>query len=181
MTWCSRVPSVVRRVLGAFLGLLGVYLLLLPLAVRSLRYEVILSGSMAPGLPVGSLIVVRELPASQYQVGDVVSFKVPSRPSEVVTHRLVRLYRDEQGLRLAKTKGDANTNGDPWTLSLGNIMGKEVAVIPWLGYLAIVMRLPSGFLAAAALSLVFLVLPEMWALWSEPVAQNAAGTPGTEV
>ncbi|MFD6770939.1 hypothetical protein ACFWC6_32495, partial [Micromonospora chalcea] len=47
------------------------------------------TGSMSPTIPAGSLAVVREIPASEVEVGDVVT--VDRTPLPPITHRVVQI------------------------------------------------------------------------------------------
>ncbi|KKQ69669.1 MAG: Signal peptidase I [Candidatus Shapirobacteria bacterium GW2011_GWE2_38_30] len=58
---------------------------LIPLPGNYRIYSVV-SGSMEPALHVGSIVFVR--PLSDYQIGDIVTFKTPKDPKNTVTHRL---------------------------------------------------------------------------------------------
>ncbi len=71
----------------------------------------VLTGSMAPGLPVGTLVAVT--PVSSVAVGEVIMFSPPGAARPVL-HRVVSL---DGGVR---TKGDANTAVDPWVLDPGS-------------------------------------------------------------
>ena len=120
---------------------------------------------MEPALPVGSLVVTERENPSAYEAGDVVTFKAPIGGRPLVTHRLVRVAQ-AGGTVLATTKGDANANGDPWTLSAGDIIGKERACIPYAGYALELGRTRGGFLTVAGLSFLMLVAGELSSLGS---------------
>ena len=154
-----------------FVSLLALVLLVATtfLAYRSLRgvrLESITSGSMAPSLSTGSLILVRTLPPWQYKVGDIVTFKAPLPGFPLVTHRITRLYRLNSGLPVMETKGDANAIADPWVVSVGDIVGKERLAVPRLGTLLVWLQTPFGFLGCAIASLLLIVLPEVLSLRS---------------
>ncbi|MGP0222424.1 signal peptidase I [Paenarthrobacter sp. NCHU4564] len=69
------------------------------------------TGSMAPGIPAGSLALVREVPAADIRVGDVVTVDRPGKLP--ITHR-VQTVEDATGAsRTITMKGDANTAPDP--------------------------------------------------------------------
>lgn len=77
----------------------------------------ILTGSMRPELPPGTLVMVRPQDADTIKVGDVVTYQLKSGEPEVVTHRVVALGRDDKGGVLLQTKGDANPVADPlWVM-----------------------------------------------------------------
>lgn len=115
------------------------------------RLYVVHTGSMSPGIPPESAVVVRE---GQYRVGDVVSF---TEHGSVVTHRLIAIEPDGT----IETKGDANRSADPWHVPVTNIIGRVVAAPRRLGYLLMYMRTPAG---GASLVVALLCLWQIWTL-----------------
>ncbi len=99
------------------------------------RYRTVtmLTGSMRPGIPAGSLVLLDRTPVEELKPGDVVTFEAPLADKRVVTHRLVEVRRDASGTSI-RTKGDANESADPWTAV---IQDREVwrvrAAVPRLG------------------------------------------------
>ena len=75
----------------------------------------VVSGSMRPGLPLGSLVVVVPRDAAELRTGDVITFNPPGDSSRTVTHRVVDVRGTGPGLQV-RTRGDANPVADPWTL-----------------------------------------------------------------
>jgi signal peptidase len=74
------------------------------------------TGSMAPAIPAGSLAIVREIPAADARVGQVVTVDRPGRLP--VTHRVVsvtsaRADAATPGTATLVLKGDANPVNDP--------------------------------------------------------------------
>lgn len=100
-----------------------------------LNAYIVESGSMAPGMPTGSVIYTTSpVDTSNLKEGDVIVFTPnQSRISEKrVTHRIVDIKEGNYTL-LFKTQGDANEEPDPgWTPSY-NIEGKRVFSLPYLG------------------------------------------------
>lgn len=92
---------------------------------RNLRGYVILSGSMEPMIPTGSVVVVNTADRDVLP-GDVATF---SRHGDLVTHRI--LSNTEDGYQ---TKGDANTDPDTGIISAEDIRGKVLFHIPMIGY-----------------------------------------------
>lgn len=125
------------------------------------RGQIILSDSMQPSITAGSLIFTKRLPQKDYQVGDVVTFFPRDSQKGLVTHRIVSLKNNQQGVPVMETKGDANTNGDPWQVGLGNIVGKEMVNIPYLGYILSPVGTRLGFLVLAPLFFFIFVYPEL--------------------
>ena len=93
----------------------------------------VVSGSMQPALPLGSLVVVVPRDADAVRIGDVITFSPPGDDMRTVTHRVV----DVQGTGgdvSVRTRGDANQVPDPWTLHFPT--GRAWVVVadaPWVG------------------------------------------------
>ena len=120
------------------------------------RAEPVLSGSMEPTLPVGSLAVVKEVSAADVDRGDVVTFNTPGDPNSFTTHRIASV--DQDGSRTVyRTRGDANSSDDPWRLTQRGTMGQLVFDIPYAGYV-------SGWLARADVRTAAIVLASLLAL-----------------
>jgi len=125
------------------------------------QFEVVTSGSMEPSLKTGSLVLIRAMNPREYKVGDIVSFHPPLPKKMSVTHRITKLYSSDDGIPEMATKGDANTNGDPWVTSLGAIEGKKIIAIPWIGYGIQFLQTPHGFLGVALLTFLGVVAAEL--------------------
>lgn len=69
------------------------------------------TGSMAPSIPAGSLAVVREIPAGEINVGDVVTVDRPGKLP--ITHRVQAVAAADGDGRTITMKGDANAEADP--------------------------------------------------------------------
>lgn len=124
------------------------------------------TGSMSPGLPAGSMLVVKDTPASDLKVGDVVMVQRPDlRP---VTHRVVAIQpaSAETGGRTALTlRGDANATNDPQPYLVDRV-GRMVVGVPWGGQLVGFVRSPAGM---SVLTVLFSALV-LWVLW--PAQEN---------
>lgn len=110
----SRVRVVARSIrFGLGYGLLAVVLLLATVTILVPRLTgsvplTVLSGSMEPALPVGSLVVVRPVAPVDVQVGDVVTYlPYPDDPT-AVTHRVIGITHRADGGRTFLLQGDAN-------------------------------------------------------------------------
>lgn len=94
----------------------------------------VLTGSMRPGLPPGTLIVIRPAEPKSLRIGDVVTYQIESGKPAVVTHRIVGVSFDGHGHRLFTTRGDANGSDDPRPVRTVQIKGEEWYSIPHLGW-----------------------------------------------
>lgn len=129
-------------------------------AVVSGDYQVrpVLSGSMRPGLPVGGLVIAHRIPIGSLQVRDVVVFRRPDRPAEIVVHRVVSLSPGPAG-PVARTQGDANDATDPWQIRLhGPTAYRAAFSVPLLGYPAVWVHGPTGRRTLLAAGLLLMVL-----------------------
>ncbi|WP_370249435.1 signal peptidase I [Nocardioides sp.] len=148
----ARPPHHARRALvrlagrvlsGALLlAALGVLVLtvLLPRVAGAVPYTV-LTGSMAPALPPGTLVVVRPVAPADVAVGDVVTYQLRSGEPTVVTHRVVQIDYDATGAPRFVTRGDANTVPDAAPVQPVQVRGVVWYHLPWLGRLGPLLTL----------------------------------------
>ena len=113
----------------------------------------ILTGSMDPACPTGSLVYVKSVNPESLQEKDIVTFQ---KGNLVITHRVVK--NDVQKEELI-TKGDANNANDIQPVAYKQIKGKVALTVPLLGYLA--LRLNS----AACISVCVIILALGLMLW----------------
>lgn len=93
----------------------------------------VLTGSMEPGMPPGSLAVVRPVDPAHLRTGDVITYQLKSGEPAVVTHRIVGVGATTRGELRFTTRGDANTAEDP-PVQPEQIRGRLWYQMPWLGY-----------------------------------------------
>jgi signal peptidase I len=141
--WLRRLGrgAVVLGLLGA--GLAGVGGRLLPV-----QLYVMTSDSMAPSLPSGSLLVVQATSPTAIWPGEIVVFPSPLDGRGTVTHRVVGVTLQADGIVL-RTRGDANPAADPWLVPATAVRGKVVAVVPRVGDALLTLQRPWVGRAAA--------------------------------
>ena len=138
--------------------LLVVIAVSLPLTVpRFMGYEIyeVISGSMSPAIPVGSVVFVQEVAPESLVEGDVIAFL---SGETVITHRVVENRRIVGEF---VTKGDANAGEDMNTVPYGNVVGVVTKHYPLLGHLMSIYTSNVGklyVLAFAACGLMFNLL-----------------------
>ena len=138
--------------------LLGVIAAFVPLTVpRLLGYEVyeVISGSMEPEIPVGSILYVEQTEPETFEAGDVIAF---IKDGSVIKHR-VEENRYVEGTFI--TKGDANSKEDMAPVEYENLVGRAVWHFPMLGKMMSLMAGTAGKLYAAlfaACGVMFLML-----------------------
>ena len=86
----------------------------------------VVTGSMEPELPVGSLLLCKKTPISEIEEGDIVCFvsRSPEMMGKVITHRVITIYDDQAGGILLETKGDANLSADGELVTANNLIGR---------------------------------------------------------
>ncbi len=93
----------------------------------------ILTGSMRPDLPPGTLVVTRPTPAEEIAVGAVITFQLRPGEPEVVTHRVVAVGATD-GETVFTTQGDANPTPDPEPVRAAQVRGELWYSVPFVGY-----------------------------------------------
>lgn len=124
--------------IGASAGLLGLVLLLAAVAVVVPRIAgavpvTILTSSMEPSLPPGTLVVVKPVAPADIRVGDVVTYQVHSGEPAVISHRVVAITHSTTGGLTFTTKGDNNAAADPPVIA-DQVRGEVWYSVPLLGY-----------------------------------------------
>lgn len=94
----------------------------------------VLTGSMRPTMPPGTLVVDRAVAPAQVHVGDVITFMPRPADPSLVTHRVVAQGIDAMGDRVFFTRGDANDVRDPEPVHGYQVVGKRWYFVPYLGY-----------------------------------------------
>lgn len=147
--------------------------------IHAYSVHAVLSGSMGKSAPRGSLIVSRKLSPEQYGVGDIITFPIWGT-SQTVTHRIVRIEHSAGG-SVVMTRGDANPNGDGWSIPTGLIVGKVIVVVPLVGFLCMFLRTVPGFVLFALFTLGLVVLPLCRLAWFEWVQKSQPALDGRSI
>ncbi|MET8855845.1 MULTISPECIES: signal peptidase I [unclassified Streptomyces] len=162
--WAHRVLS---ALLSLVVVLLAVGFAVAAVAVKSGKWEAssVLSGSMEPKLPTGSVVIAQRAPVTSLKVGDIVIFHRPDEPERQVVHRIVKITPSADGPVL-ETKGDANRTQDPWHVRPeGDTAWIVRHDVPYIGYVTTSIRTETGFrvlLGAAAVLIVGGVVVLLW-------------------
>jgi signal peptidase I len=114
---------------------LGVVCLVIPRALGAVPLT-ILSGSMAPTMPPGSLAVVRPVDATHARVGDVLTYQPVQDDPTLVTHRVVAVTKNARGDVSLILQGDANSTPDDAPVRPEQVMGTVVYAVPYFGWVA---------------------------------------------
>lgn len=94
----------------------------------------VLTGSMRPALPEGTLVVVKPVGAEEVSTGDVVTYQLESGEPTVVTHRVTAVGTDLTGEVRFTTQGDANDTPDAESVGPVQVRGEVWYAVPYLGH-----------------------------------------------
>lgn len=178
-----RVGNVLLSIVLTLCILVFVLLALGP-HVLGYRTSTMLTGSMAPVIMPGDVVVTAPRPAADIQVGDVISYQIPIEDHRVETHRVTEVNHEKDGSIAIRTKGDANDNVDPWTAVLQEDTVWEMqAVVPKLGTVIRAMRSPivsNGLKWVAVAGLILLGLTSIWSRSDDEDPETATATTDTD-
>jgi signal peptidase len=112
---------------------MAVLVVVLPAVVHGSALTV-LTNSMAPKLPPGTLIVIRPTPIDDIHVGQVLTYQIHSGSPAVISHRVIeRDISTRDGSTTFITKGDNNALADPPVQEV-QVKGTLWYSIPYLGF-----------------------------------------------
>lgn len=149
-----------RRLISVLLATAVVTLTLAFTALAALpsfdaRAMAVTSGSMEPGIAVGSLLVVKSIEPETISVGDVITYSGYTT-DKLTTHRVLAVSR-VKGVLHFQTQGDANDTPDPDLAPAAGVVGLAVLDVPYAGRALnmlshphtrlIVLGVPAGWIA----------------------------------
>lgn len=124
------------------------------------RTFVVMSGSMEPNIPVGSLIITHYIHPDSLQKKDVITFIPPVTKREFVTHRITKIS-SKNTVKTIKTKGDSNSSEDSWIIAGGAVVGKVIYTVPYLGYIFSFIQTKIGILLFILFPAAFVIINEV--------------------
>lgn len=122
----------------------------------------VLTGSMEPGIPAQSMVLVKAVDPQTLEVGDVITFfsSDPTLSGALNTHRIVRIETPRSNLRFA-TRGDANESEDPQLVPASQVVGKVLCVSPGFGKAVGLISTPLIFGSFILIPLVFMLISSL--------------------
>lgn len=181
------VDSMGRRFLvralnmGGTVLVIGAILVFLFLAVgpRFFGYQTatMLTGSMAPSIVPGDVVVTTVQPVAEVAVGDVISYHIPVEDHRVETHRVIEVITNPDGSTAVRTKGDANEAADPWIATLdGDHVYEQAFIVPGVGDIIRTLRAPVVSNALVYGAPAVLVIGLLTMIWSRPIVDTTDNT-----
>jgi signal peptidase len=119
----------------ALVMLVGALVIAVP-AIAGAMPLTVLTSSMEPGLPPGTLIVVKPIETDNIVRGDVITYQIESGKAGVITHRVTAITNSSDGTRTFTLKGDNNDIADELQVLPVQVQGKLWYSVPWIGYVS---------------------------------------------
>lgn len=106
--------TVLRKIISAVENTIMILIILLFIGMMALKlnnfqFLTVLSGSMEPELPVGSVVCIQPIDYDSVKIGDDITFHASENSEYIVTHKVIE--KNEQA-RTITTKGVANDAAD---------------------------------------------------------------------
>lgn len=170
-----------RSLPAVFLKTMGILILLLlaacclPLTLpRFFGYHIysVVSGSMEPAIPTGSLVYIREEKPEEIAAEDVIAFYGAADSASIITHRVVE-NRVVMGEFI--TKGDANQAPDRNPVPYARLIGRVERSIPEAGKIAAVFTSAQGKILAGCAVLAAVLLQAVAALIESRAGRKRRG------
>lgn len=176
--WAKAYRAIARAAATAvMIGAVAAFLFL-AVGPRLLGYQTstMLTGSMAPLINAGDVVVSVPKPVSELKTGDIITYGIPVEDQRVETHRIIEIIQNDNGTIAIRTKGDDNNGADPWTATLQDGTAHvHAATIPYLGTAIRALREPvllQSLMYGAPAVLVTMLLLSIWK--KEPSRNNSS-------
>lgn len=133
------------------------------------RYQhyVIGSGSMAPTIDVGDVVVIdRRVKASSLEVGDIIAFHEPEPDSRIIVHR-VHAIDVVEGERVFETIAEISDQPDDWLIQEADIIGVYRFHVPRLGRFLMFAQSPIGRIVIV-LDIILIYILYRWLIKPNP-------------
>ncbi len=160
------IPRIAVWLLAAAVLLAVIVVIVLPRATQGFAMTV-LTGSMAPGIPVGAVVLVRPVDPNTLEVGDIATYRPTDAPAHArITHRVIEI--DESGSeRKFVFKGDANGERDFKPVPAEDVVGEVWFHVPYLGSVRDALHGKAGLSLLAMIVLGIYTLTQLGGAFGE--------------
>lgn len=131
----------------------------------------VLSGSMEPDIPVGSIVYDKEVEPETLKTGDVITYQLSD--NTLVTHRIISI---DENVEEIITKGDANDVEDGAPVSYSKVVGKMSFSVPLIGYITIYGKTKLGIAAVCGVIVVLLLVNFLPDIFKEDEKDSSENT-----
>jgi signal peptidase I len=166
--WTRMATWLIRALLVAILAMVVASVTILTILPRATHAQAmtVLTGSMTPGIPVGSVVLVRPTDPGTLQLGDVATYQREPGKAEFVTHRIVKIDLSTTPTSFV-FKGDANRGPDAEPVPATAIRGKVWFHVPYLGALRDMLHTKGGAAGVLMLLAAAYALTQLTAAWRD--------------
>lgn len=113
------------------------------------RIDGVRSGSMAPEIERGTMVIGQPVKPESIKVNDIIIFRPVNVGENLLAHRVIGIQSNSP--LWFKTKGDANPLPDPFPVPARNVEARVIYHIPLLGFAAMFLKTPVGFAVSLVL------------------------------
>ena len=138
------------------------------------KLMIVQSGSMEPAIKMGSIVVVK--PASEYKVGDIITFGPVTKTKAPTSHRIYDI-KVVDGNPVYITKGDANNAPDQREITKREIIGKVLFDVPYLGFAVEFAKKPLGFALIIIIPAAIIIFDEIKNIFQEMKIKKQKDSP----
>lgn len=155
MEKAKKILKVLYTVIFILFILIAFFITLTSLKIiEGYNFYAVMSGSMEPSIPAGSIVGVKE--KETYVKGDVITVMVDNNPNNTYTHRIVEVEEDTY-----ITKGDANESNDADPAFKDSVVGSAFAYVPLVGYIVNFAKQPTGFILMVVVPAILIIALEL--------------------
>ena len=117
----------------ALVILVGVLAIVVP-SVTGSTPMTILTSSMKPTYPPGTLVIVKSIDPADIRIGMPITYQLESGKEIFITHRVIAISHSSNGSTTFTLKGDANGSADENPVLPVQVRGEVWYSIPYLGW-----------------------------------------------
>ncbi|OGH04592.1 MAG: signal peptidase I [Candidatus Levybacteria bacterium RBG_16_35_11] len=130
-------------------------------AILGIKSFVVLSGSMQPTIPQGSIVFTQKSP--YYGKEEIIAFQ---QGDVAVTHRIIDIVSKDNAQSYI-TKGDANNSADTNLVQKEKVLGTYLISIPYVGRFVLFLKTFPGFIAFVIFPALVFIGFEFWNIKKE--------------
>jgi len=157
-----KLYKIIYNLFFVFIGIIAFLLMVSVFPITgNYKIYVVKSGSMAPAIKTGSVVVVK--PSKSYNIGDIITFGGAKTP---ISHRIYDI-KDNNGSLSYITKGDNNNTADSQEVRPDEIIGKIILTVPYVGYAVATAKTPWGFGLIIGLPALIIIIDEIKKIFLE--------------
>lgn len=130
-------------------------------------FYTIVSPSMNPVIKVYDVVVnVKCNKPQDIKVGDIITYTStnPTSLGMTITHRVVEIYKNDNGNYEYKTQGDNNSEPDSVLVTFDNVIGKKILIVPALGRLQFLLANKKNWLLLLLIPIAFFIFKDLYEL-----------------